>query len=463
VLAMRFATFSQFTFSSDYWTNDQLVDEADADPYKDADGKFDAFLSAPATEIRGCLPGGCKTYNFASMGLPTTTTLKDLFATTPIGSSTNIRFGESTADIRLWAEYAGRNGWAEETVWMGSGINYADDMSIYQARVRFGALFNNYDRVGDADDAIGFGATEAEGQGMVGAGATTWPRNSYPVQGTIWVKTPVPSPTSSPTLAPTPAPTLALMLLYTEHTGQTCDGNGVAGNLGSIRVDVSGGDIGPCADECNSNQECVGFVHVSTGEWSPACFLRLGAMGSPTPFYSDTRTCYERKPTADPTPSPTPTPIAVSAVGDPHISNLLGQRFDLAAARQHVLVPFPSFAINKTVLRMTANVHKICGACSNFFLYLRLGHDRQMSRGKHSSSSGKAFAGKLRMGKKAWAKYGKVPVTVAQGRTTNGVRYFNVFTKDLANKGYLVGGPWGIGDHTAARLPDPERKNTVTL
>ncbi|CAK0808561.1 unnamed protein product [Prorocentrum cordatum] len=141
------------------------------------------------------------------MGLPTTTTLKDLFATTPIGSSTNVRFGESTADIRLWAEYAGRNGWAEETAWMGSGINYADGRSVYQARVRFGALFNNFGSVSDADGAIGFGATEAEGQGMVGAGATTWPRNSYPVQGTIWVKTPVPSPTSSPTLAPTSSPT----------------------------------------------------------------------------------------------------------------------------------------------------------------------------------------------------------------------------------------------------------------
>mmetsp|Transcript_22487 Transcript_22487/g.63872 ORF Transcript_22487/g.63872 Transcript_22487/m.63872 type:complete len:119 (-) Transcript_22487:1325-1681(-) len=61
VLAMRFATASQFTFYSSFWTDDELVDEADADPSKDADGKFDAFVSAPATEIRGCLPGGCKT------------------------------------------------------------------------------------------------------------------------------------------------------------------------------------------------------------------------------------------------------------------------------------------------------------------------------------------------------------------------------------------------------------------
>ena len=108
------------------------------------------------------------------------------------------------------------------------------------------------------------------------------------------------------------------MLLYTEHTGQQCEGNGIPGNLGSIAVDVTGGDIGPCADECNSNPECVGFVYVANGGWGSACYLRLGAMGSPTAFDGDTRTCYERKPTADPTPSPTPTPTAAHAERHAH-------------------------------------------------------------------------------------------------------------------------------------------------
>jgi len=210
VLAMRFATASQFTFYSSFWTDDELVDEADADPSKDADGKFDAFVSAPATEIRGCLPGGCKTYSFASMGLATTTTLKDLFKNTPIGSSTNIRFGESTADIRLWAEYAGRNGWTENTGWMDSGINYDDDVSDYEARVRFGALFNNEGSINTVNDAIGFGATEADNH-HVGAGAAIWPYKTFPMQGTIWVKADgwaAPSPTPSPAVQATGDPHL---------------------------------------------------------------------------------------------------------------------------------------------------------------------------------------------------------------------------------------------------------------
>jgi len=186
VLAMRFATSSQFTFYSSYWTDDQLVDEADNDPYKDADGKFDSFVSASATQIRGCLPGGCKTYDLASLG-HSATTLQDLFTNIPIGSSNNLKFGESTSDIRLWAEYAGRNGWTEETGWMDSGINYDDDRSGYQARVRFGAMFNNEGSVVTTNDAVGFGVRDA-GSAEVGAGAGVWANQAYPMQGTIWVK-----------------------------------------------------------------------------------------------------------------------------------------------------------------------------------------------------------------------------------------------------------------------------------
>ncbi|CAK0899377.1 unnamed protein product [Prorocentrum cordatum] len=144
------------------------------------------------------------------MGLATTTTLKDLFKNTPIGSSTNIRFGESTADIRLWAEYAGRNGWTETTGWMDSGINYDDDVSDYEARVRFGALFNNEGSINTVNDAIGFGATEA-GNHHVGAGAAIWPYKTFPMQGTIWVKADgwaAPSPTPSPAVQATGDPHL---------------------------------------------------------------------------------------------------------------------------------------------------------------------------------------------------------------------------------------------------------------
>ncbi|CAK0898632.1 unnamed protein product [Prorocentrum cordatum] len=84
-------------------------------------------------------------------------------------------------------------------------------------------------------------------------------------------------------------------------------------------------------------------------------------------------------------------------------------------------------------------------------------------RGKQSFFSVTEFGGKVGMGKTAWAKYEKASVQIAQGRTANGARYLNVFTKGLANTGYLVGGLLGIVDHAAAPLPGPQRKKTLTL
>ena len=82
VLAMRFGTNSEFTFGSPYWTNDELVDEANMSATKNADGKFRPFLSTVAGQIKGCFLKqdsteiqGCVTYT-----LPRPKTLKDLFA-----------------------------------------------------------------------------------------------------------------------------------------------------------------------------------------------------------------------------------------------------------------------------------------------------------------------------------------------------------------------------------------------
>ena len=87
---------------------------------------------------------------------------------------------------------------AVNTNWKAAGINFDDDGSGYQAKVRFGALFNNEGSVVTANDAIGFGATEAGGA-SVGAGVVVYSNNRYPMQGTIWVKTaPTPPPPPPP-------------------------------------------------------------------------------------------------------------------------------------------------------------------------------------------------------------------------------------------------------------------------
>ena len=63
-------------------------------PTKEADGKFRPFTETVAVEIKGCLPGGCKSY-----ALPHPTTLQNLFASTPVSSSTNVQFSEEAQPV----------------------------------------------------------------------------------------------------------------------------------------------------------------------------------------------------------------------------------------------------------------------------------------------------------------------------------------------------------------------------
>merc|ERR1712025_822438 len=142
----------------------------DTSPTKNADGKFATFHGVLAKEIRGCLPNGCVTYT-----LPTPMTLRDLFKSTPVSSTSNVQFDQATSSN--WAAISGASGLTSG--WTGTGINYDDDKSHFKARVRFGALFNNEATVVTVNDAVGFGATEASGQ-SVGAGWTRYSGHKVP-------------------------------------------------------------------------------------------------------------------------------------------------------------------------------------------------------------------------------------------------------------------------------------------
>ena len=87
VLAMRFADErSQFSFGSQYWINDDLVDEDDQSATKNADGKFDPFVSKVAGQIKGCLlkEGTTETQGCVTYTLPEPMTLQNLFKTTVV-------------------------------------------------------------------------------------------------------------------------------------------------------------------------------------------------------------------------------------------------------------------------------------------------------------------------------------------------------------------------------------------
>jgi hypothetical protein len=201
-LAMRFGTSSQFTFHSPYWTNADLLNpETASDPTSDSDGKFAAFTDTVATEIKGCLPDGCKEYT-----LPSAQTLQALFTDTPISSTTNIQFDETPVQKKEWCAIAGHPGCVATAGgtnrFLGTGINYDDDLSFYDSRVRFGLLINNQANVYTNNDAVGFGASaygghddglDQDSEDRVGAGyprgaGAAGGRNLEKLQGTIWIK-----------------------------------------------------------------------------------------------------------------------------------------------------------------------------------------------------------------------------------------------------------------------------------
>jgi len=292
-LAMRFGTESDFFFCSSYWTDSILLDEDDHSATKDADGKFAPFVDTVASQIKGCLPGGCKVYT-----LPTPMTLKDLFTNTPIGSEDNIQFSVHDEEALEWQFITGQE-ISVANGWYSSGINYFDDKSVCPSKVRFGGLFNNEGTIQTTNDAVGFGATEC-GNTDVGAGAALWRQKRFPSTGTIWIKpavdpppqietipppaaspanvcgedwtsaptreptepltdaptkapTEAPNvPTDAPTKAPTEAPNVSLTKLSTGDTGDTSNiGKGVGSGSGDPHFKTWSGDKYDYHGECD--------------------------------------------------------------------------------------------------------------------------------------------------------------------------------------------------------------------
>eukprot|EP00959_Pyramimonas_sp_CCMP1952_P343531 7195630-Pyramimonas_sp.AAC.1 len=77
-------------------------------------------------------------------------------------------------------------------------------------------------------------------------------------------------------------------------------------------------------------------------------------------------------PTPSPTPSPTPTPaptqVQVAAVGDPHLQNMFGQRFDLAKPGKSILVSIPrGKPVEDALLVVQADARRLGARCSDIY------------------------------------------------------------------------------------------------
>merc|ERR1719230_2189735 len=108
----------------------------------------------------------------------------------------------------------------------------------------------------------------------------------------------------------------------------------------------------------------------------------------------------------------------VSAVGDPHMQNILGQRFDLAQPGEHTLVEIPrGVSAGHALLRVTADAKHEGGACSDMYFKALNITGLWVSAPQKDGYMYTAGAPQPVVG---WRRFGKVEVKVARGHTLGG-------------------------------------------
>jgi len=155
----------------------------------------------------------------------------------------------------------------------------------------------------------------------------------------------------------------------------------------------------------------------------------------------------------------TPTPAGgagagASAVGDPHLQNIHGERFDLMKAGKHVLINIPrGMSAENALLRVQADARRLGGQCADmYFQQVNVTGswaEVKQARGYHYSVSERDIEAPK------WVAFGKVELKVVHGRTGSGLLYLNLYVKHLGRVGFPVGGLLGEDDHEdASAAPD---------
>jgi len=146
-----------------------------------------------------------------------------------------------------------------------------------------------------------------------------------------------------------------------------------------------------------------------------------------------------------------------AAVGDPHLQNIHGERFDLMQPGEHVLLHIPRReSIENTLLHVQAAAQTLGGLCTDTYftrinitgrwpsalrpggLVFRADDPDNGAESKwmnlHGSSQG-------------------LQIKVVHGHTQQGTRYLNFYVKGLGRTGLPVGGLLGEDDHEEASRP----------
>jgi len=150
-----------------------------------------------------------------------------------------------------------------------------------------------------------------------------------------------------------------------------------------------------------------------------------------------------------------------SAVGDPHLVNMLGQRFDIARPGEHVLIQVPKQAQEEaTFLRVVGTVETSGSTCADmYFTAINVtGHWSSRAAGYHFSVRDFIVEDEMK-----WTSFGPLRLKVVHGHTHDGIQYLNFFVKNLGAVSYHVGGLMGEDDHTYAATPATDCRRILSL
>jgi len=222
----------------------------------------------------------------------------------------------------------------------------------------------------------------------------------------------------------------------------------------------------PSAGSMNASERWDLLTATNRTDWvtaipsTPSSVNLVAEAPTPTPSPTASLTpapTFAPAPTSTPsptfTPAPTPpTTAGVSATGDPHLTNVYGQRFDLYRSGVHVLLQIPRWVgPQETLLRLEADARRT-GACSE--LYFQTLGIFGIWTNRNQSDKLEFFAkSDKKPNSMKWTRFGKVHLKVVNGRTPKGFDYLNIFARNIGKAGYPVGGLLGEDDHGDVSVP----------
>jgi hypothetical protein len=161
-----------------------------------------------------------------------------------------------------------------------------------------------------------------------------------------------------------------------------------------------------------------------------------------------------------------PSPGGASAVGDPHLQNVHGERFELMKPGKHVMLNIPrGMSAENALLRVQADAVRLGEHCADMY-FQKLNITGSWAEAKQVGGYHYAVSQQAAKAPE-WLAFGpmfrKLKVKVAHGVTEGGLKYLNFYVKSLGRVRFAIGGLLGEDDHKDVSTPSEHCARAMTL